>query len=125
MPTPLTSKQQLGLESVRLEREYQVEPQYKDRVLAEVRAYFERTFHNARADGEIITFQYHSREYQVRLSTEKETTRTTAGFPGEVVTGHLRLDLRFPNWNGSNQRLINRLTREIQAPWIRIDTSEL
>jgi hypothetical protein len=125
MSAKLTDKQQLGLDPVRLRKEYQIEPQYKDKLFAEVRAYFDRTFHRTRIEGETIKFQYHSREYRVRLSTEKEANVTTEGFPRKVAIGYLCLDFVCPNWNGSNQRLFNRLEREVQLPWLRVDNSGL
>lgn len=116
MMLPLTITQR-GIGSVRLENEYRVKSPDRSKMLEDVRAYFEKTFHNTASDKETIIFQYHGRIYQIRLSTEKEATQ--ANLHGEFATGHLCLDVRYPNSNKSNNQLINRLTRELKVPWER------
>ena len=115
-----------GLYDLVVKLDYQVETELQQtlmipRIQEFIKEFFPRSISFDKRDFE---FKYHGRFYAGRMLHQMNHIEDTGGFPQEVYNGSISLKIWFPNKNGSNRRVRNKLQRLI-LPYERIDKSFL
>ena len=109
-----------------ISKKYRVCPEKRIVMIDNIRKYMIGNFKNVHNYGDMnngqdnFKFKYHGRNYIVTLKDESNVVKT-GGFPQTVAEGLVELVIKFPNENKSNRRLVSRLDREVNLPFIGID----
>jgi hypothetical protein len=103
-------------------KEYQVKSESgQEKMPSAVREFLSGLFpKNINFNKVYFSFEYQGRRYDGKIVHFGRYNRHTGGFPQEVYQGSIDILVRFPNENGANRRVRNKL-QSFSLPYVSID----